>query len=67
MIERINEKSLTCVSGAASDGNQFELFGRRADLEVVAHDVAFFTAPVFHFHAQGVASLVRQQMKGLVA
>jgi len=65
--ERINETLTVCASDAASSVNQFELFRFRADPEVVALDITFFTAPVTHFYEQSVASLRRQQMKGLVA
>ena len=65
--ERMDENTLTCSSGADSDGNQFELWRLRADDEVVALGIAFSTAKVSHFNAQLVALLVRQQMKVLVA
>jgi len=65
--ERMNETTLTCVSGAGSDGNQFELFRFRTDHEVVALYKAFFTSPVSHFHAQQVAPLHQQLMNVLVA
>jgi len=67
MNERTNGKTVTCTSGAGSDGNQFELFRLRADAEFVALEKAFFIAPVSQLHAQQVAPLRRQQMKVLVA